>query len=51
MRRVARVARLGSRVTGSEGVEVVRALVRSMLSRDDYEVYQCVWRALSRSQP
>lgn len=43
-----RFAAAVDRVTGNEGIEVLRALVRSMLSPDDYEVYECVWSALER---
>src|SRR5687768_13163057 len=43
-----RFAATVDRVTGKEGVEVLRALVRSMLSPDDYEVYECVWGVLER---
>lgn len=46
-----RFAAAVDRVTGKEGVEVLRALVRSMLSPEDYEVYQCVWGALERFPP
>lgn len=43
-----RFAAAVERVNGTEGVEVLRALVRSMLSPTDYEVYECVWGALER---